>query len=123
MKLCEMLEQIDNLKPNAYSKKIKVKWISDLDMDIFKNVISNKEDCILKGFEGYKSGVDDEKILLIPSPFTEIYFHFVAAKIDFNNRETESYANNMIMYNELYNDFSSYYIRNHLPKQKYSIRV
>lgn len=150
MKVAEALEVVDRIKPNAFDARDKVRWLSELDHSVYEEVIRTKEDAPMKpvldtyqketdeetgevqeqpvesegvGFVPYEYGVSEERELLITSPYTECYITYLAAKIDFYNNDTVGYQNQMIMFNALYEQFTAWYTRNHMPKQENSIRV
>lgn len=48
-------------------------------------------------------------VLIAQPPYDKMYHEYLFAMIDFNNREYESYNNNMIMYNNTLKDFANWY--------------
>lgn len=48
-------------------------------------------------------------VLLVPPPYDKMYKEYMFAMIDFNNREYDSYNNNMIMFNNTLDAFAKWY--------------
>ncbi|MCD8036971.1 MAG: hypothetical protein LUE88_06320, partial [Clostridiales bacterium] len=81
MFIAQAIEAADRLKPNAYSREEKVKWLSDIDMQIYKEIILTHEGG--GEFEGYDECTDIETtVLLAPNPYDELYVHGIKRQID-----------------------------------------
>ena len=111
MKLNQLMEKIDRLKPNAFDNMEKTSWISNLD-GRFNMEILQKEN-----WDGYAYPEDGDKFLLIPPPFDNIYEYYLSAMIDYYNREYNSYNNTIALFNEGVDEYLKYLRRSHLPNQ------
>jgi hypothetical protein len=120
MKLKNLLDKIDRLKPNSVDEQDKIDWINEIDERVYNDIYLKAEDYLGEFIPLVKG--DEEKEVLIPSLYSEIYYYYLAAKIDFVNDEIASYNNNMALYNSMYTDFAAYYRRNHVPKQTGEIK-
>ena len=109
MTVKEVLDKLNRMKPNTVDNKDKYDWLNELDGIIHERIYSRAAD-YTEVFTPYEYDVDNDRETLIPIPYTEIYLHFLSAKIDADNGEFISYNNNM------YNDFAAYYRRNHMPR-------
>lgn len=121
MTVKEILDLVDETKPNAYSEGVKINWLNTLDGRVFIEVIKLrevKEDKIITEFVPYKEGIDEDKQLLITEPFTDVYVYYMGAMIDYTNGETDRYINSMVMFNSIYDDFAAWYRRSHLPRHE-----
>lgn len=116
MTIQEALDQIDELKVNTYSTHQKIRWLSDLDGKVWNEIIMAHEG-VPKGvvFEGYDDATPPDTVLLAPGPYAEIYVHWLSAKIDDNNRDTQEYNKSMISYNQAWQDLGDYWTRTHMP--------
>jgi hypothetical protein len=116
MKFSEAIGTVNRRKHNTVDDEDKFDWLNSLEGIIYENIFSRAEDTtfayISRSYE-----IDQEKELSIPEPYTELYIHYLAARIDEDNGEFNSYNNNMVLYNNLYEEFAKYYRRNHMPKQ------
>ena len=117
MTLYQALDRIDAIHPNTFSKTEKVSWISQLEWTL-KEEIYDTHEVPPFVFNGYTDETDGNTVLSVPEPFTELYIYYVSAMIDFYNRETTAYNNNMAMYNALFSQYWSWFNRNYRPKSK-----
>lgn len=115
MILDKLLQRIDQLKPNAYTRQEKIAWVNELDGMVKTDVIDTHMDGESISFGGYNDG-DGNAELLIPAPFDSIYLHWLEAKIDYANAEFGKYNNSMAMFNTMWGNYSRWYNRNHMPK-------
>lgn len=122
MKLEEAILYIDKMKPNVYDDAYKVLCISEVDTLVAQDILNQSEGVEVDTPIEYNRERDREKELLVPVPYTDMYLYYVGAKIDFNNRETAAYSNNMIMFNQLLNEFASYYRRKYMPRYGGNVR-
>lgn len=118
MKIIEVINQIDSLKHNTYSKRDKIAWLSRLDSMIKRLIIDTHEGSDGVTYEGYTDTTDPETELLVPAPFDEIYLRWLEAQIDYANGEYDKYNNSILMYQTAYDGYANYYNRNHMPKGK-----
>lgn len=115
MTIEQAISLVDKLKPNQYLPVLKIKWLSKLDGQIFKEVFATHEDNNIIAFDGYTED-DKEKELLVPYPFDEdIYNYFLQAQIDKENGETAKYNQSITLYNNAFLAFQNYWNRTHMP--------
>lgn len=115
MTIIEAINKIDTLKPNSYTQTDKIKWLSNLDGIIKKEIIDTHEGSENVTFSGYDVDTALDTVLLVPTPYDDIYVKWLEAQIDYANGETPKYNNSMIMYNTAYSAFERYYNRTHMP--------
>ena len=116
MTIREAMEIADRLKPNAYEKEDKLRWLSELDGAVYTEILKNHWP-VPEAFSGYPEHTDLETVLLIPYPFEEIYRWYLEMKMDDANAELERYNNSAAKYNTYYQAFAAWYNRTHMPKQ------
>lgn len=122
MTVQEAIDAIDALKPNQYQEEVKIKWLSDLDTLIFRDVIlTHEHPTDLKAFEPY-SASDKGRTLIAPAPYDEVYTAYLRMKIDESNGETTRYNNSVTLYNAYYDNFAKYWNKNHMPISKGQFR-
>ena len=116
MTLAEAIQRCDTLKPNSYTAPEKIEWLSRLDGRVKLEIIDTHEGAEDVVFEGYTEDTSLlDTVLLVPSPYDEIYLYWLQAQIDYNNGEINKYNNNISMFNSAYSDYASYYNRTHMP--------
>lgn len=104
MKIREAIETVDRLLPNQYETPDKVRWLSELDGIVYRDIICTHEH-------------EKEPELLIPWPYDEIYRWYLGMKICDANGETTKYANEAAKYNSYYQGYFNAYNQAYMPKQ------
>ena len=116
MTIKECIDIVDNIKPNQYSTRDKVMWLSFIDETIVNDV--------LKTHEGYDGRYDDfigyteDKLsvtLIVPSPYDRLYTAYLKMKIDGENGETARYNNSAALFNNYMMEYRKYYNKTHMP--------
>lgn len=113
MTIGEVIAQVDELKPNLFQQHMKIKWLSDVEGNVIREVINThdrKEGPMV--FQGYDTDVEE---LLVPEPYTDLYVYYLMAQIDFAQAEYDRYNNTTIRFNEAYDRFRRWYNREHRP--------
>ena len=118
MTLIEAINHVDSVNPNTYSQQEKVYWLSTLDGVVKREIIDTHEGSENVTFEGYNDDTLLTTVLLIPAPYDEAYVFYLAAQIDYWNREIGKYNNSIAMFNSKYNAYEKYYNRTHMPISK-----
>ena len=119
MTIKECIDIIDNLKPNQYSVKEKVIWLSFIDSIIINDVLKTHE-----GYDGRYdefTGYSEEKTsvaLIVPSPYDQLYPAYLKMKIDGENGETARYNNSAAEFNAYMMEYRKYYHKTHMPLDK-----
>ena len=115
MKIQEALDMADQLKPNAMTRDMKIRYLEILDGMIFHEIVMKHEH--EEGIECPKYDVDTDPgtELLIPDPYAEdMYIHWLLSKIDLQNQEMEKYNNDRVIFENAYETMSDWYTRNHM---------
>ncbi len=118
MTILEALADVDETKPNMFDDNMKIRWLSELDGKVYKEVIlTHEHDEDLEPIKEYTEA-DMDKELLIPFPNTDCYRYYLYAMIDFANGETDRFSNSMLMFNNAYSTFEKDYNSTHAPIRK-----
>lgn len=106
----EIIEIVDRRMPNAYTDADKQKWLYDLDLAIWREVIRthvNSDNYT----EPTKNGV-----VLVPEPFAaDIYIPYLQAYIAWHNEEDARYDRYITKFNDGYERFARWYNETHRP--------
>lgn len=116
MKIIEAINQIDSLKPNAYSTKQKILWLSQLESMVKRQVIDahqGGEDIV---FDGFNENTDTNTVLLMPSPFDISYIYWLEAQIHYAYEDIDMYNAAIQMFNTSFSEFKADYKRHHAAK-------
>lgn len=124
MTIKDCIDLVDNIKPNQYTIKEKVMWLSFIDEIIINEVLKTHEgyDGRYDDFEGYS----EDKLsvpLIVQSPYDRLYTAYLKMKIDQENGETARYNNSAALYNTYMLEFRKYYNKTHLPLDNSRKRV
>jgi len=117
MTIQEAIDELDALKPNSYTAAQKIKWLSDIDLLAYNEILSTHEDAPETAFTGYASVADTATRLLIPAPYTDVYRWYLESRVDLANAETGKYNNSITLFNNAYLTFTDRYNREHAPLQ------
>ncbi len=118
MTIIEAINKVDVLKPNNYTQSQKVRWLSNLDGIIKKEIIDTHKGGEGIVFNGYDDDTPIETALLVPNPYDDLYIKWLEAQIDYNNAEYGKYNNSVTAYNTAYSAFERYYNRHNMPIQR-----
>ena len=112
----EIIERVDQNKPNAFDISEKVHWLTELDGKIALEVM-------MMNVAGVRSLPKGEAALdcepLVSFPYEDLYDRYLEAKIDYHNGEFNSYQNSMEAYNAAYSGFVNWFLNNYDPVQGY----
>lgn len=117
MKVKDAIAYVDEVKPNAFSSAVKVRWLAELEGRLAADVF------LLATLEiadfAYTAERDMETELLVAPPHDDIYALWLCAKIDDANGEYNKYQNTMQTYNEHYANFLRWFGTTYDPAEGY----
>lgn len=117
MTVIQAIQRVDNIKPNTYMQEDKIRWLSEIDGRIKKEIIDTHWGNEFT-FNGYTEN-DINTELIVPAPYDDLYVKWLETQIDYSNNEYGKYNNSMAMFNAKYGDYSNYYNRTHMPKGRH----
>lgn len=121
MKVNEAIALVDRLKPNKFSQEDKIKWLSEIDGLIVRELVDSHEDSPIEGeFSGYTDD-DMDAVLIAPFPYDQLYRWYLECQIDLGNMEINKYNNSKTMFNNAYMTFTDFYNRTHMPIQRVKV--
>jgi len=115
MTISEAIETLDNLMPNAYTQENKVSWLSQIDTLIYNNIIATHDGAEDVEFDGYKEEAPYCTKLLVEEPYDEIYYLWMESRVNYLNGELTKYNNSITRYNDIFQTYSNWYNRTHMP--------
>lgn len=113
----EIIDRVDEAKPNAFPDDLKIKWLSELDGKIAADVMLMGIVEIRQLGNAYKGNADMEP--LVTYPHDDIYDKWLEARIDYANGEYNKYQNSMEMFNAAFSGFVRWFASNYDPAQGY----
>ena len=111
MTLAQIIEQVDEIKPNAFSDDAKTIWINEAEGLVQTEVfLFNTVDVVQ-----YNYAEDKDKPLLVDPPHDKLYRAYLSAMIDFANGEYDKYQNSMQVFNAHFGEFQRWYANVYQP--------
>lgn len=110
----EIIARVDEMKPNVFSRKTKLSWLTSLNgklaLDVFLMDIAE-----IRALPQGDAALDREP--LVGFPHEEIYEEYLIAKIDAANGEAREYQNRMQLYDSYYGNFVAWFKSTYDPVQ------
>ena len=117
MKIKDAIAWADEVKPNAFTERVKFEWLNALEGKIAADLFLLAPAEIRALHYNYPDDMETE--LLVDPPHDDIYTLYLQAKIDEANGEYNKYSNTMQIYNEYYGTFLRWFCGQYDPAQGY----
>lgn len=114
MTLAEIIAQVDEFRPNMFTKEQKTAWINEIESKVVSQVI-NKALWGNDKFVPYEYELNAETTLRVPDESCDVYRTYLFAKMDYMNAETDRYNMDAAMHDAAWKDYASEYRREHYP--------
>lgn len=114
MTVKEAMNRADALRQNAVSDAQKAAWVLDLDGQLAE---------MFDAAPPENHWPEENRVLMMPAPYEEIYQLYLICKIDYYNQEMELYTNDMAMYEAALAEAQAWYRRNHRPAGWKGVRL
>lgn len=105
----EVVKQVDLLCPNQYSQEQKLQWLGELEGRICLDVHLMSEQQLEQIRQSWPG------TLLVGWPHSDVYRHWLLAKLHQADGELELYQNRMESFNASYQNYVNWYIRTYDP--------
>lgn len=106
MTINEAIARVREMKADSVTDETLIYWLSVIDGKVAKEI--HRTD-----FNPYKADTDRQTELLVPFPYTDIYIRYLEAMIDEKNQEIDSFTNDMVLFNNEYENYAAEYCRTH----------
>ena len=114
----EALDQLDEMKPNMMSRKLKVKYLTEIEQLIYDEIVLKHVQAEEPaGKPVYTEDSDPGTVLIIPDPYSSVYLYWLMTNIDIQNQEDARYNIDRQHFENAYDTMSDWYTREHMPKQ------
>ena len=112
MKALEIIAELNEIDPNQYDNELKLRWLSELDGKIVRELIETHEDEETAAAYEAADYTDGEVTLLIPAPWAHgVYINYLRSKIAEANAEADRYNLYASVFNSEYGQFAAWYNR------------
>jgi len=120
MTIDEAIGWADALRPNTFSREQKLRWLSELDgrvvRELFETHEQNSGESELH-FSPYTAETAGDTRLLVPPPYDEMYLEWLRANLDRSYEEFDKFNNSIALFNTLFSDYRNDYNRTHMPRR------
>ena len=114
MTIQQLLDRKSIIDKDSFPPELKVMWLSELDGQLYIEVINTHENPEGIKFEPYAES-DLGKPLLVPFPYDKLYVPYLMAKVAEAYGESEEYNNHTNSFITAMNEFKAYWNRTHMP--------
>lgn len=118
MTIQEALDIVDEMKPNMMSRKLKIKYLSEIEGLIHQEIVLRHEHGETEEIRrNYTENTDPGTVLIVPEPYASVYTTYIITQIDRQNQEDERYNIDRMYFENAYDTMSDWWTRNHMPVQ------
>ena len=125
MTLQEALDLCDEMKPNMMSRKLKVKYLSEIEGLIHAEILMKHWHTPTEARRPeYTEDSDEGTVLIVPDPYSMVYVYWLMQKIDLMNQEDIRYNNDRMQFEQAYMTMGDWWNRTYRPwPQKRELRI
>ena len=115
MTVNEAITETDAIKPNAFSRATKLRWLNSLEGQLALEVFLMAPTEVKKNF--IYTADDLETELLVEPPYDDLYIQWLSAQIDAANGEYDRYQNAMTIFERRKREFICWFVQLYDPAQ------
>lgn len=109
MTVKDILDYVDEVKQNSFSRKTKLIWLNELEYRV-------QTDVMLLSAEGVQTIPDDDTHqLLVPVPWSEIYYDYLFMKLSEHLEESSEQNNRAATFNKAFTRFMRWWADTYNP--------
>ena len=116
MTVREAIAYLDDVKPNAFTEAVKLRWINQIEGRLASEVFLMAPPEM--GQFDYTADEMDHGLLL-DAPYDDIYTWWLQAQADLANGEYDRAQNTMTVFNDTWHDFVRWFCQRYDPAQGY----
>ncbi len=120
MTLSDVIENFDSERTNNVSIITKKRWISQLDLKIWGEILKPRGD---KEYVGYGREISLEAEVKAPDEYAEIYTLYMNMKLDYMNGEIGRSNNSAMLFNRMYKEMHDYINRTQKLPENTDLKV
>lgn len=119
MTIQEALDQLDEMKPNMMSRKLKIKYLNEIEELIHAEILLRHEhDEEQEEKPVYSEQSDPGTVLIVPDPYSSVYVYWLMTKVDIQNQEDARYNVDRAHFENAYDTMSDWWTRTRMPLTK-----
>ncbi len=117
MTIQDVLNLVDELKPNTMSTSAKVAFINEIEGKIHTEIIMRHEHTAEEETMPSYEPADLTEELLVAEPYHMLYVYWLETKLDEQYREWEEYNNHRALFDAAWKEFAEHWTSTHMPIQ------
>ena len=119
MTLQEALDMADEMKPNMMKRETKIRHLLDLELMIWAEIVMKHVHTTEQAVKpNYTDDSDPGTVLLVPDPYSKVYWKWLMAQIDTENQEDTRFNIDMTHFDNAYTEMSAWWTRTFMPIQQ-----
>ena len=119
MTVREVIEAADRRKTNLYSREEKLRWLEEAEGMVWGALEAFH--AVRGSFEGFDLEAWPDKQLMLPKPYTGLYYLWLEGSISYADQDFTLYNNAMSRFNALWREFFAWCCRT-IPQPGKSFR-
>ena len=122
MTIGDAIKKTDELQPNSFGQEEKIRWLAQLDRELWREVVmthEGEEDAVEPE---YREDTADDTVLLVEGPYDCMYIHWLQSRIDYALAEYGRFNNSNAAFEADRMASRMWYNRTHMPKQEARVR-
>ena len=117
MTIQEALDLCDEMKPNMMSRKLKIRYLSEIEQLIYDEIVIKHEHTEAEDVKPeYTENSDEGTVLIVPDPYSMVYVYWLMSKVDIQNQEDDRYNIDRAHFENAYETMSDYWTRTRMPR-------
>lgn len=117
MTIQDVLNLVDELKPNTMSVSAKVAFINEIEGKIHTEIIMRHEHTAEEEDMPSYDPTDLTDELLVAEPYHMLYVYWLESKLDEQYREWDEYNNHRALFDAAWKEFAEHWTSTHMPIQ------
>lgn len=116
MTIQEALDIVDEMKPNMMSRKLKIKYLTEIEQLIHAEILMKHEHAEEQETKpAYTEDSDPGTELIVPDPYSMVYVYWLMSRVDELNQEDLRYNIDRSKFEQAYMTMSDWWNRTHMP--------
>lgn len=118
MTIGDAIKKTDELQPNSFGQEEKIRWLAQLDRELWREVVMTHEGAEDAVEQEYREDTADDTVLLVEGPYDCMYIHWLQSRIDYALAEYGRFNNSNAAFEADRMAWRMWYNRTHMPKQE-----
>lgn len=118
MTIQDVLDTTDEMKPNMMSKRLKMKYLTEIEQLIHDEIVMKHEHTAAQEEKPiYTVDTPGTTEMVVPDPYGMLYVYWLMTKIDMQNQEDGRYNVDRAHFENEYGTMSDWWTRKYMPVQ------